>query len=258
MWCYHEEDAIKLLKKGRPFSSKEFDLWRDNKNVALIAIEKNPFAIKEISERLKDDEQIAIKAIGIYGNTYEYLSERLKNKREIVIKALEHPGEIVKFLPQKFYKDREIILKCIQKNGDILKHVYENFKNDEEIVWEAVRQKKTSIQYVGKKFLNNKELFLFALKNLEKNNNLSYGYILDIADETLKDDIEIVYHAIKYDNWNFRFTLKYASQRIQKLVENKSHEETCDYFKLLITSQQLKEQLTNELQKTELKPRMKI
>ncbi len=258
MWCHNEEDAIRLLKKGRPFSNKEFDLWRDNKNVALIAIEKNPFAIKDLSERLKDDEQIALKAINIYGNAYEYLSERLKYKREIVIKALEHPGEIFKFLPQKFYKDREIILKCIQKNGDILRDIDENFKNDEEIVWEAVKQKKTSIQYVGKKFLNNRELFLFALKNLEKKTNYSYGYILEVADETLKDDIEIVYHALKYDNYNFNFSLKYASKRIQKLAGNKSHEELCEYFRLMITSEKLKDQLTNELQKTESKPRMKI
>ena len=52
--------------------------------MASIAVSNNPFAIGFLSDKLKDDYDIAIKAIKKEPTMYKHLSKRLKIEPEIL------------------------------------------------------------------------------------------------------------------------------------------------------------------------------
>ena len=59
----------------------------------LITQKENGKSIKQVSKDLRNDKEVALKAVDKYGENLQLISEKLQNDRDIVLIAVEQNGE---------------------------------------------------------------------------------------------------------------------------------------------------------------------
>lgn len=92
-----EDEAVKALQDGLPFSHISFSPFRDSLSVAVSAINKNPSNVWYLGERMKDSDEIADLLFARSSPRFKFtnwpllghLSERLRDDSRVVLMALE-------------------------------------------------------------------------------------------------------------------------------------------------------------------------
>lgn len=210
----------------------------DDKDCAIAAIKrKGLHSLKVISDRLKDDKEVAIAAINYQPACYNFISDRLKNDKEIILLALSDEG-LMESIPVSYRDNKEVMMaafsiKHLNPQGlQNLQYVSERLKNDSEIVIAAIKQEGFNLQFAPSEFKKDKNLAMLAIKN---NGSLEFlskslrndkeivilalknnGSQLQFASDTLKNDKDLVAIACENNILN----IKYASLEIREEIGN--------------------------------------
>jgi hypothetical protein len=117
----------------------------DDKDCAIAAIKrKGHHSLKVISERLKDDKEVALAAINYQPACYNYISDRLKNDKDIVLEVLRDEGEM-KNIPESYRDNKEVMLIFFNMKHlnpqylQNLQYVSDRLRNDQEVVISAIK-----------------------------------------------------------------------------------------------------------------------
>lgn len=205
-----KETAIKHLEsdKFEAFRHKNFDLFRDNEEVALVAIKKDYSAIEGVSDRLKNSVEFNRMAFELQPDVYlvQRKKEHLMQDREIQ----KHAARCDRFGYSEggnkaIMNDKELALIAAKANGIC----WDSFKNDKEVALAAVNRKGWSLTLVSKELQNDKDVVLAAVRQ--------DPMALMQANSEMKADKEVVREAVQNDPE----AIKYADKSIQKLCHNK-------------------------------------
>lgn len=174
----------------------------DDKDCAIAAIKrKGVHSLKIISDRLKDDKEIAIAAINHQPDCYQYISTRLQYDKDIILLALRDEA-LIKYIPLEYRDNKKIMLEFFNikhlnpQNIQNLQYVSKRLKNDTELVISALKTDGLNLQYAGEKLKNNRDIAILSIKN---NGSLKF------LNAQLRNDKEIVLSALKNDGSQLQF-----------------------------------------------------
>jgi CxxC motif-containing protein len=240
----NKETAITKLKERANFSSKNFDNFRDNKEVVLVALDNEksqynsqyqPPVYWNISHRLKTDREVALKTVENCGNLYYSVREHFPLDKEIILTAIKGNSDSFDYIPNEYKNDRDFTIKAIKINPRILKYIPDSFVEDKEIVLSSITglaEEKFQVEgiylYIGKTLLSNKEfgneatkldgrILRFLSDELKNDKEIislatdSYIYAIEYASEELRNNKEIMLRVVKQDGR----LLKYASDELK-------------------------------------------
>ncbi len=165
-----KEEALNNISKMN-FSDKEFDLFRNDKEVVLEAVKQGGWAL-------------------------EYTSDELKNDKEVVLEAVKQNGHALYFASKRLRDDKEVVLEAVKQDAMALEYTSDELKNDKEVVLEAVKQDYWALEYASDELKNNKEVVLEAVKQ--------DGWALELASDKLRNDKDILNAVRDYlmsDSW---------------------------------------------------------
>lgn len=205
-----KEFVLKCLGLSKFLIEDAPEQFLDDKDCAIAAIKrKGLHAFVVISDRLKNDKEVAIAAIDYQPICYDVISATLKNNKEIILFAMGKDPGLIQLIPKIYKDDKEVVLKCLSfkyvNNEDEtnLQFVSERLQEDQEVVLTAIKNRGNNLQFAGKEFKKNKEMIVLAIKN---------GGSLEHVGKKLRDDPEIVLLALK----NSGSQLKYAGNAFKK------------------------------------------
>ena len=182
-----KETALRNIDKY-DFSRSEFDLFRDDKDVVLAAVEQSPRAFGLASERLRDDNEVVAKAIDKNIRNFSLASLRIRENKELFLSLIP-----------KF----DVVLG----HENMLSYASGELKDDEDVVLAAVAKIGNSFQYASERLRSDKD---FVLKI-----TAMYGRVFDCAHFSLKQDVDFISSAIETS----RFFFTYASDEIKNNKE---------------------------------------
>lgn len=145
-----KETALKHLRNGASFQSSSFDLFRDDREVALVAMQHDsrfkciPSAFKNDKElagtlllnmksgglshldmqsigfELLNDVKFISRMMGIVGPQvsaclYIASGDDVRNDYNICLKVVKHQSFSITFIPDKFRNDKEILIAFAEK-----------------------------------------------------------------------------------------------------------------------------------------------
>lgn len=80
----------------------------ESQRMAQTAVAKNGLLLRLCAPEFRDNEEIALLAIRNHCSAFRYISDRLKRDRAFVIKAVKIDGDVVDFADE-FAQDEEIV-----------------------------------------------------------------------------------------------------------------------------------------------------
>ena len=176
----NKKTAINKLKERANFSSKNFDNFRDDKEVVLVALDNEksqynsqyqPSVYWNISDRLKTDREVALKTVEKLGRLYQSVVEYFPNDKEIMLTAIKGDSFAFESIVDECKNDRDFTIEAIKINPRILTYISDSFKEDKEIVLYSIAgladenfQVEGIYLHIGKNLLSNKEFATDATK----------------------------------------------------------------------------------------------
>lgn len=95
------EFAKKILNRNG-MCLQNLEVFKNNRDLVLIAIKENGCSIKYASENLKNDKELVLIAIENNINAFEYISDKLKKDLDVLKLSIEKKPELWKDLDKKF------------------------------------------------------------------------------------------------------------------------------------------------------------
>jgi hypothetical protein len=169
---------------------------KNNKEVALKAIETDVTYIDSISNTLKDDIDIAKKIMEKNPKYFEKLSERIRDNKEIALNAVKTDASLYNFVSERLKIDEDIL------NATDFDKVYEpSFKFKQKI---------------------DKTTYLKLLKSLGRYKSFSSNLLISVTDDVLNDK-NIVIKTIKLSKNSYEslpIHLKKDDDVVETLIKN--------------------------------------
>ena len=166
------------------------DEIRNNKEIILKLVERNGSFIEYASDGLKDDEEVIMKALETNRVAFLYASDRLKQDDKVVIEALHGKKGFYLLLLDDHYKDDPVVINKIIRL----------FGKDAVVGASDLMKRKYHI-----KNITHKRTLLSIIEDQNKHITSSdFKYL----SESLSDDDEIIYAALKEDPMAFAFASK--------------------------------------------------
>ena len=248
------------------------DEFRNNINLARIAVSSSPTNIESFSKEIKSNKQFAIECLKANKSVLENLSENLKDDEEIVKLALmnNNLGEL-EYASERIKSNKTFVLEILKSctrasnRGNFLEYLPETLKDDREVVTEAIRIAGSNIEKASDRFKKDRDIALLAAQedadilsddyntkkpklNHDFRNDeeivltiLAYGraYAIEYADEKFRGDEDIMMDCVA-DSYS---TFKYATQELKNNIEylKKLKEISLDIFEWV--SEEVKSQI---------------
>jgi hypothetical protein len=209
---------LKEFEKNNPFLNLSLvsDELRNDKDVVLLAIQKQGVNFRHAHESLRKDRELISEAVRSYCNMLtkptinfplKYVDKEILMDRNFAFSMVEINGNVLEFLDPQFQNDREFVLTAVKTYGGALEFVNEHFKVDQEIIEEALKNNGMAIKYVDITLKQDKTLVLLAIKS----NVDSFKYISVKS----KNDPDIMLQAVKLSE----DVLKYVDRPVYKNKE---------------------------------------
>ncbi len=144
-WGFHFVDSEiwiedrTLIKKALRCDGQLFEIlpikYRDDMELALLAIRDYPYAIEYCSETLRDDETV-VKA-ALQQDTEEilsYVSMRLRANYDVVYKAVGVDALNLQYASEELRDNKEIVIRALKVYGGVLEDASERLRNDEYLI----------------------------------------------------------------------------------------------------------------------------
>jgi hypothetical protein len=142
------EYLIKLILNSNYLYLQYMHLIKDNLELLLPFIIKNPKLFKYAGDDIKNNYDFVLQIVSIDGNMLYYVNDNLKDNKEIVLAALSNDIESLKYASDNIKDDYDIILNTVLKNGDLLIYASDRLKDNYEIVFAAVTFCQSSLMYI--------------------------------------------------------------------------------------------------------------
>lgn len=211
-----KEIFLQATKNGRFIMEYAGEDIKRDRNLVEVAAKKDYTSLKFASTEIQSDAEFILKVVKHNKQSLIFLTEPLTSNKEFMMKLIEYDpnaytschDEVKRYI---MYNDFEL-LKQIAKYArhfdtrDLPNDIKEKLLEDEKTLLEILKHKPFLFEkkYINQKYINNKNFFL---KVLEIN-----GSFLKYASDELKDDDEIVNHALKNDS----NAIEYASTRFKQ------------------------------------------
>ena len=115
---------------------KNFEI-KSKKDGQLNYILNDPYILKDLPEKFKNDEDVVIAATKKYYGNLKYASDELKNNKKFILRAINE-------LNQDSYFGE------IQE-AYFLNYLSKELKNDEDIVKAAIKKNRENLQYASER-----------------------------------------------------------------------------------------------------------
>lgn len=139
---------------------------RDDKEIVLKSIEKNPENFVYVSDKLKDDKELVLATIKIDKCFFHYASNRLKDDKEVVLEAIDGYIYNLGDISDRLKEDEEVLKKIFScySLGECFEFLTARYKSNKDLALKAIKSNRENIKYALEYFINDKEFLLEAIK----------------------------------------------------------------------------------------------
>ena len=153
--------VLKAVKKqGMGFLLREVSpRLKDDEDVVVCATAGDWGALEYASDRLKDDLSVVSVAALKNGRALEYVSDRLKKDRTLAMLGVTHGpdgGYGLKFLSDELKDDKKVVLLAVSNTADALRYASERLRDDPEVVTAAVMNNYCSLEHASERLRHNR------------------------------------------------------------------------------------------------------
>lgn len=211
--------------------------YENDKELALLAVSKEPLAYSLLSNDLMLDKSIQevlckttnrnllhyikewnldvehlltldelCELIKNNENLLSVLSNNIHSNVECLFAAISNDSSNIKYVDGSHKEYRRLALAAVKSDGKALEYICDSFKSDKQIVLAAVKNYGGALKYASVSVKSDREIVLVAVQN--DGNSLKY------ASASLQNDMEVVLLAVN----KFGESLEFASS---SLKENK-------------------------------------
>ncbi len=122
----------------------------DRQDLALEALDKDPEAIKEFSDRLKNDGAFMIKASCIYGDAFKEASDRLKKDKKIVEEVVKSYPNAFSYADESLKNDEAFVISlAIKYSWKIVDLAGDSLKADQVFQESCEKLKRDGVRFVA-------------------------------------------------------------------------------------------------------------
>lgn len=204
------------------------NFYRNDKELALLAVSKEPLAYSLLSNELMLDKSIQeVLCLATNRNLLHYvkewnldvesilnldelctviknnnnllsiLSNNVHSNVECLFAAISSDSSNIKYVDESNKEYRELALAAVKSDGKALEYICDSFKSDKQIVLSAVKNYGGALKYASASLQNDKEVVLLAVTK--------FGESLKFASSSLQANKEVVLEAIKSDCHAFQY-----------------------------------------------------
>lgn len=166
-----------------------------DKKELIKALKDNPTfnIISQASSALRNDKEIILLAVSTNEKALKYASKNLQDDKEIVKEAIKKGYNAFEYASKTLKEDKDFILELIEINPWVLHWTINTpINDDKEVIIKALKYDKPTgniLHNANESLKNDKELIMIAVK---KN-----GVNICFASEDLKNDKEVALTALK-------------------------------------------------------------
>ena len=131
---------------------------KDDKEVAMIIVKNDGYALCEISDRLRGDKDVVLTAVKGTSGVLQYASKELRNDKEVFFAALSKDDEALMYVSNELANDKETVLAAVKRSGLSLAVASYNLRNDKEVVIEAIKQNRNAIYFASDEIRSDSEI----------------------------------------------------------------------------------------------------
>lgn len=192
------EDFISRAIRGYSFITESThplnyasERLKKDRNMTILALKSRKGPITSvIHPDYKNDKEIALLAVSIFWKNVEWFSFELKDDKEFGLAAVSSHGEAIKYLSERISQDPDIIIAALRTYLDILdEERYHYLTDDKEMALKMVKSHTWVLSKLSQRLREDREVVLESVKKFGNS-------ILD-ADPLLMNDYEIVINAVK-------------------------------------------------------------
>jgi hypothetical protein len=165
--------------------------FRKNKELALIAVKSNPYALGCLPITLRHDKEILITALKINKEVFKYVPISFYDNKEICIYVNDKKYELISELLKQ---DKFFITNLVEKFPIMYQLIDDKFKHDKKII-ETILSK--NIQYFKHVPTDVKDYNYYALDVSKKIKNENYYYYENVLPDNILKEIGDI-DAIEY------------------------------------------------------------
>ncbi len=192
----------KLKLDGLLLSDLE-DHCKSDKELVIIAIQENPYAIQFAALPLRDDVEVVEAALRAYYSSSKpnpggyciinYASERIRDDEDLLLSWLQYDHELVLNFPENYLSEEYFMKKAVSKNPMVLFYGSQEIKNNRQLVLLGAKNGAWFLSETGfSQFHTDREIMLEACK--------SESYFLEILHDQFKNDHDFVLEVLKNCN----------------------------------------------------------
>jgi hypothetical protein len=144
---------------------------RCDKEVVLLAVNKNGYNLKYADYLLKIDSEVVLSAVKNYGDSLEFADDLIKDNTEIVTQAVKSKNyQALKYASERLKNDREIVKLAIKSSSENLKYSSIILRKDFELCLQAVKYDYRAFEHVSDFLKNDLD---FVIESLDVNHQVS-------------------------------------------------------------------------------------
>jgi len=134
---------------------------KDDKDILTYVLEKNRDGslIVYASDRLRSNKELGLLALQKNSFAFKYLYHSLKNDKDIVLTALRNQPsyhiELLDLIPRRMFSDKEVMELALEKNDLALQYASEELRNDPELALKSIMRNGKNIRYISKDLRDN-------------------------------------------------------------------------------------------------------
>lgn len=180
--------------------------WFEDEKFSKELLDKYIYAVRYIKNKkvLNDKSNFINMPASIYGST----GENIRSDKDILLAFSRKDFsdyQLFQYASQSLKKDKDFVNILLDRGENIYPYIDISLQEDESIIKKCMNLSVLNYKRLPKKYRKNKQLTIQAVKK--------YGYLLEYADDILKDDIEVINEG--FDALGGYRIIKYASKRLR-------------------------------------------
>ena len=143
---FNNDDIINKIKNDGLQLQYASNENKDNKDIALLAINNNPNSFEFVSDRLKNDKNFVLQVLKKDGELYCYVGDKCASDIDVIKMAINntnyHVDIVEKIIDdgnnELIYDNKEIVQKLVNSTGYYLENASDRLKDDYDVVKSAL------------------------------------------------------------------------------------------------------------------------
>ena len=158
--------------------------FQERKDIVLLTVGREPCMLGHI-QLYRDDRDVLMTAVQKAGRTLRFASERLKNDRELCLTAVLNDSNALEFVPEKFIEDIEFSIQAnqSQNKGDFLQFCG-SLRYDSAFAEMAIESNYRNYEYASYKDRLREDIYKPML-------DVSQGLGYELLPDVLREDVTV-------------------------------------------------------------------